>query len=542
MKRTSSAFRMTAAAFLGIVVSVQSAAGAPARFDSFERDPAFLYGMGTGAAQQDAIDAARADLRAAGLARSLGVEAKDFYVTEDMKKSVILPELKPFVSEKKDGAFRVVLRMPAADWDAYESARRAAIRSELGEVLASIRKDAGMALADRLEASQRIIDRITREGLYAILISPEGGGRLFVRTIEDYCRQVAAGLGFEADPPGGLVEDRTRFTVRLGSKDELSVAGGSIAAEWKTESGASKKVALTAGADGSAELAFPEDSGLYGQAVTLYLSTALAALEPESELFRSLDGPPAAFRFRYFPDIEKAFNDMVRVPGGSFTAGALPQDRKAAKKEAPRAAQVGDFFMDRYPVTNVLYRAYLEVTGAPPSSYPPYIDHPAYGAPDQPVIGVTLEEAGRFAQWVSERTGKRKRLPTEDEWERAARGGADVVFPWGDQSPVQAVLANYNGNGRFDATSPVGSFEGGKNLLGLYDMAGNVWEWTATAADAASGAAGGNATGGGSGNIVKGGSWMDGPNELRVSNRKGLDPSKQYSDVGFRLVMEVGNE
>jgi formylglycine-generating enzyme required for sulfatase activity len=480
------------------------------------------------------MEAARAELRVAGLAHSLGVDAKGFYVTEDMKRSVKLPDLKPFINEKKEGLYRVVLRLPTTDWDAYESARRAAIRSELAASLASIKGDSAMALADRLKASQGIIDRVAREGLYSILISPEGGGRLFVGYVEDYCRGVAAGLSFDVDPARGLVDDRTAFKVQLRSKDGLSVAGVPVAAEWKAESGAAQKTTLRTDAEGSADLAFASDGGIGEQKVSLSLSTTLAALEPESELFRSLDGPSAAsFRYRHFGDLEKAFFDMVRVPGGSFTAGAVPQDRKAGKKEAPRAAQVGDFLMDRYPVTNVLFRAYLEETGAPPDSYPPYIDHPAYGAPSQPVIGVSLEEAARFAEWVSARAGKKKRLPTEDEYERAARGGADAVFPWGDQSPASAVLANYNGNGRFDGTSPVGSFEGGRNSLGLYDMAGNVWEWTTTPADAASG---------GSGSIVKGGSWMDGPNELRVSNRKSLDPSKEYSDVGFRLVMEVGNE
>jgi formylglycine-generating enzyme required for sulfatase activity len=92
------------------------------------------------------------------------------------------------------------------------------------------------------------------------------------------------------------------------------------------------------------------------------------------------------------------------------------------------------------------------------------------------------------------------------------------------------VRANYSGNGRYSSTSPVGSFEAGKNAYGLFDMAGNVWQWTSTGR-AATGRL-----------IVKGGSWMDGPADLRVSNRREVDPSKGYVDVGFRLVREVIND
>ncbi len=123
-----------------------------------------------------------------------------------------------------------------------------------------------------------------------------------------------------------------------------------------------------------------------------------------------------------------------------------------------------------------------------------------------------------------------KRLPTEDEWERAARGGLDVIYPWGDQSPADGLRANYRGNGRFAGPSPVGSYESGVNAYGLADMAGNVWQWTATP------------YGDGAAIVVKGGSWMDGPLDLRISNRRDLDPSRGYVDVGFRLVREVSNE
>ena len=191
----------------------------------------------------------------------------------------------------------------------------------------------------------------------------------------------------------------------------------------------------------------------------------------------------------------------------------------------------GEFLIDSFPVTNALYGMFLDDTAA---QSPEYWENPDYNQDDQPVIGVSWEDTGRFAAWLSERLGVTKRLPTEDEWEKAARGGLDVLYPWGDQGPAEGPRANFNGNGRFHAPSPVGSFESGKNAWGLFDMAGNVWQWTSTTD--------GLTAGGEPAVIVKGGSWMDGPTDLRISNRRELDPSKGYVDVGFRLVTEVSDE
>jgi formylglycine-generating enzyme required for sulfatase activity len=213
--------------------------------------------------------------------------------------------------------------------------------------------------------------------------------------------------------------------------------------------------------------------------------------------------------------------------------GALARDKRAAKKEARRDEQLDDFSIGVYLVTNAQYGVYLE--DAKSDSYPEYWDNPDYNQPDQPVIGLSLTEAQAYAAWLSDKIGAVMRLPTEGEWEKAARGGQDAIYPWGDQLPSDGSRANYSGNGRFKATSPVGSFENGRNAYGLYDMAGNVWQWTLATRDA-------DGDGMEESSIVKGGSWMDGQTDLRVSNRRELDPSKPYADVGFRLVREVSHE
>jgi len=543
---------MSAVAASCILVALLSAACATTRFDSFERDPLFLYGSGSGASADEALGAAREDLLAAGLAHSLDLSPEGFYVTDDMRSSSAVPVLKPFIRDKKEGTYRAVLRLPIAEWDALELSRRAAIRSELASRLDVLAADKALPLAERLSAAQAIVDRVAREGLSGILTISEDGEELFVDRVALYCRGVVGGLRLSASPGAGLVDDSTVIEISLSSDQGLSVAGAKVMAEWKADSGASDRRTLVFDGKGSANLSFAGGGDAAKRRVALDLSVSFASLDADSEMLRALDGAAAAsFSYRHFTDIESAFYDMVRVPGGEFAAGAVAQDRKAdRRKEAPRSASVADFLMDRCPVTNELYRAFLEETGAPASAYPDYLDHPDYGAPDQPVIGVGREDAELFAEWVSARFGKAKRLPTEDEWERAARGGADSIFPWGDQAPSKtAAFANFNGNGLFDGPSPVGSFEKGRNAFGLLDMSGNVWQWTATAEGDPSAVPVSDGTGGAAGTasaaarfIVKGGSWMDGPNELRVSNRRGLDPAKGYPDVGFRLVMEVEND
>jgi formylglycine-generating enzyme required for sulfatase activity len=290
-------------------------------------------------------------------------------------------------------------------------------------------------------------------------------------------------------------------------------------------------VSMTAASDpdGKLNLAYPVGDSFRNTGVRLSVSTDFARSAPSSTALKDID---AASRveasFRHFDDVGKSFSGEAFVPGGPFIAGAVARDRRASRKEAPRQAETPDIYIDLYPVTNALYEMYLEDTKA--ETFPEYWDNPQYNQPEQPVIGISYYDAVRFAAWLSAQLGVVKRLPTEDEWEKAARGGQDVIYPWGDQSPADGGRANYDGNGRFSAPSPVGSFEAGKNAYGLFDMAGNVWEWTSTY-----GAATGSL-------IVKGGSWMDGPADLRISNRRESDPARGYVDVGFRLLREVIHE
>ncbi|MCH8292693.1 formylglycine-generating enzyme family protein [Candidatus Poribacteria bacterium] len=157
--------------------------------------------------------------------------------------------------------------------------------------------------------------------------------------------------------------------------------------------------------------------------------------------------------------------DMVRIPAGEFQMGSNDAD---SDEKPVHTVYVDAFFMDTHEVTVGQYKRFISATGH--RALPDWVSK--YSPTDRhPVVGISWHDAMAYAQWAG------KRLPTEAEWEYAARGGlAGKEYPWGDT--LTHDNANYPGTGGRDQwkyTAPVGSFPA--NGYGLYDMAGNVWEW-----------------------------------------------------------------
>ncbi len=222
------------------------------------------------------------------------------------------------------------------------------------------------------------------------------------------------------------------------------------------------------------------------------------------------------------PGREVSTEGMVFLEGGSFLMG-----NKSVPDEAPEfEATVEPFFIDAYPVTNAQYEEFLRATGRPS---PKLWGIPDYRGADQPVIGVTWEEAAAFAMWSG------KQLPTEAQWEYAARGKENRKYPWGNYEP-DAHKANY---GDFlNMPSIVSMHEEGKTPDNVYDLAGNVHEWTADLYlpyDAVRREAA--ARTGPPKRVVRGGSWHSPASELRCTARKGLFPESAQPTVGFRCVV-----
>jgi len=170
--------------------------------------------------------------------------------------------------------------------------------------------------------------------------------------------------------------------------------------------------------------------------------------------------------------------ECVRVPAGEFLMGSsLAEDREAAKGELPQhRVTVAEFYIGKVPVTNAQYAAFVRSAkyGAPLDSDREGI---AQDKGEHPVVGSSWHDARAFCAWLSQATGRRFRLPTEAEWEKAARGTNGRIYPWGDRLP-EAELCNYEM--LVGHTTPVGAYPGNVSPYGALDLAGNVGEWTSS--------------------------------------------------------------
>ena len=229
---------------------------------------------------------------------------------------------------------------------------------------------------------------------------------------------------------------------------------------------------------------------------------------------------------------------MVVLPAGRFAMGCLSNDSDCFNDEQPvhDVTLPNNFAMAVYEVTFAEYDRYVQATGVRRP------DDRGWGRGNRPVIDVDWEEARAYARWLSEQTGHSYRLPTEAEWEYAARAGTTTKYSWGNEATPEQ--ANYSGNDRWENTAPVGSFPA--NGFGLYDMHGNVREWTQdcwhrsydgapTNGQAWEGANGGDCDR----RVVRGGSWFASPGNLRAANRDNYRVSHRGINLGLRLVQDL---
>ena len=276
-------------------------------------------------------------------------------------------------------------------------------------------------------------------------------------------------------------------------------------------------------------------------AVFVSLMSAAASTSASVEEFKDPEFPPGY--------VQPKLGQMVRIAAGHYPVGDR-EGRGDTSETWFGTVNLSAFWIDVYPVTN---REYQEFVRKYRRSQPRFSTRPELNRPLQPVVGVDWTDADAYCR------SERKRLPSEFEWEVAARAGTRRVYPWGDEKPGEDGVWRANigdgsltgadartyGEDGFHFPSPVGAFPLGINSWGLQDMAGNIWQWTATPFDyyvyrriekepesrVPQIPDNGFRT-------ARGGSWTNGPWSVRSSGRRGLLLGERTVDLGFRCAKD----
>jgi formylglycine-generating enzyme required for sulfatase activity len=232
--------------------------------------------------------------------------------------------------------------------------------------------------------------------------------------------------------------------------------------------------------------------------------------------------------------------ELVRVPAGEFWMGSdKSKDPDAYDNEFPQhRLNLPEFWIAKYPVTNEEYRPFLL---ANPQQYKPNgwdgSNFPT-GKERHPVVSITWYDTLAYCRWLAEMTGKSYRLPSEAEWEKAARGTDGRIYPWGNPWDTERCNTFDKGPG---TTTPVGQYSPkGDSPYGCADIAGNVWEWTHSLLNPYKY----NAEDGREDEktkdcrVLRGGSFVDGARLTRCAQRHWRGQGSTYFGVGFRVMVD----
>ncbi len=236
---------------------------------------------------------------------------------------------------------------------------------------------------------------------------------------------------------------------------------------------------------------------------------------------------------------------LVLVPAGPFPMGVPPGDRDGGRDEYPRHEVTLDaFYIDKFEVTNGRYLEFVRATAHRVPQHPTKQNRNLWegslmpeSIADRPVVNVDWYDAEAYCTWAG------RRLPTEAEWEKAARGGDDRRFPWGNVEPTHKHL-NFNQHWVGEKTlMPVGSYEAGKSPYGAYDMAGNVWEWVADWYDMRyyekSPEKNPKGPDSGKGKVLRSSGWQVETPMVRIFTRVESDPLIRNESTGFRCAKDA---
>lgn len=277
-----------------------------------------------------------------------------------------------------------------------------------------------------------------------------------------------------------------------------------------------------------------------GESQQLHLSTTQLRTGDHRQIVRVVSNAglaevPVLLRVRFSLEPE-----MVRIPAGEFLRGSQEQDKRASASEKPRSrVYLTEYWIGKYPMTNAQYAVFIEATGR---RSPEHWEgsRPPEGKEDHPVVNVSWWDALAYCRWLAEVTGKQYQLPTEAQWEKAARGTDGRLYPWGNRWDKRKCNTAESGE---RGTTSVGSYSpDGDSPYGCADMAGNVLEWVADwyrgdyyARSSASQDPCGPSSGAVKG--LRGGSWATNRGSARCANRHYGNRTATSPEAGFRCAL-----
>lgn len=215
-------------------------------------------------------------------------------------------------------------------------------------------------------------------------------------------------------------------------------------------------------------------------------------------------------------------SEMVLIPAGEFIMGF---DKGEIEERPQRRVKLKAFTIDKYPVTYGRYETFIRSTGYPPPRDWDGKPEAPSGKTLYPVVYVSWDDAVAFCRWEG------KRLPAEEEWEKAGRGTDGRLFPWGNE--WQRSRSNLGGDG----TLRVGSYPGGASPFGVMDMVGSVWQWTSST-DRPAGAGQKSITGWADNRIVRGPAFSNRRQEGRVTMRMSYNSHSRANTIGCRCARD----
>lgn len=254
------------------------------------------------------------------------------------------------------------------------------------------------------------------------------------------------------------------------------------------------------------------------------------------------------------PSLVDSKIEMIPIPAGYFLMGSSEEeieilvndyklgDREFFEDETPqRRVYLDSFYISKYEIKNEQYEKFLKDN--PDYEIPPYWNKENYNHKNQPVVGISWYDALAYCNWLSEKTQKKYRLPTEAEWERSARGTDGQIFPWGNSLPD---IQKANFMNQHNQPLSVKEKPGGISSTGTMNMAGNVWEWCYDWYDencykSSLQAKNPINTSEGNEKVVRGGSWNYNAFYLRCAARFKFPPDVKRRDLGFRIVRLPNN-